>query len=299
MNLLRLRLFLSCLALFVGVGRASGESARSVVPMTLTQTDYGGGRIYLPVRFGNFLGAMRLDTGASTTRVARAAWNEGLPSLGESVSTGASGRSVRCEDVEATLVALKAAQGPDIARAKHVVSRCAESDGDDLLGLSFFKGARFTLGFRRREMAFFGDAAPARRKAFRQLGAEQRLVGVDLRVGKETVAGLFDTGAEICAVDAGFVAKHPNLFTLVKSKGKASEAGGGEFAHRIYKIKEIDLGEGRKAHDVFAISYDFGVLRAVLGPGTPFILGYNLISRFDWDLDFTAPGAPSWDARAK
>lgn len=294
-----LRLVLSFLALLAGGVRASSETARSVVPMTLTQSDYGGGRIYLPVRFGNFLGAMRLDTGASTTRVTLADWNKGLPSLGESVSTGASGRSVRCEDVEATLVALKAAQGADIARAKHLVSRCAESDGDDLLGLSFFKGARFTLDFRRREMVFFGDASAARRKAFRLLGAEQRLVGVDFRVGKETVAGLFDTGAEICAVDAGFVAKHPKLFTLVKSKGRASEAGGKEFAHRIYKIKEIDLGEGRKARDVFAISYDFGVLREVLGRETPFILGYNLIGGFTWDLDFGAPGSPTWDARPR
>ncbi|WP_457795903.1 aspartyl protease family protein [Methylocystis sp. S23] len=285
------------MALLIGAG-ARSEPARSTVPMTLTMADYGGGRIYLPVRFGNMMGTMRLDTGASTTRVALAPWNRDLPVVGQSDSTGASGRTVRCDDVEAKNIELKASEGAGIARAKYEVTRCAASDGDDLLGLDFFKGARFTLDFGKREMVFFGDA-PAHATPFRLLGPDQRLVGVAFKVGDVAAAGLFDTGAEISAVDQKFVDAHKKLFAPAKLKGKAREAGGAAFAPKLYKIKALDLGQGRILRGVYALAYDFGALRQALGSQAPFILGYNFLSQFDWTLDFTAPKSPAWDARLK
>jgi len=197
-------------------------------------------------------------------------------------------------------VELKASQGNNIARAKYLVTRCAANDGDDLLGLDFFKGARFSLDFDKSEMTFFG-AAPAsdRAKPFRLLGPEKRLVGIDLRIGNATVSGLFDTGAEVSAVDQQFVVKNKKLFTLVKKKSKASEAGGRQFTSRLYKPSELDLGDGRIVRDVLVLVYDFGSLRDALGRGTPFILGYNLLSRFNWELDFKSPDAPTWNAKPR
>lgn len=288
------------LALLAPPTGAGAQTARSVVAMTLTQSDYGGGRIYLPMRFGNVVGTMRLDTGASTTRIALAPWNQDLPAIGASVSTGASGQSTRCDDIVATNVALKAAQGNDIARAKYGVTRCAANDGDDLLGLDFFRNARFTLDFDRREMVFFGESlVGGHATPLRLLGPERKLVGIDLRIGATSAAGLLDTGAEICAVDLPFVLKHRKLFAPVKNKAKASEASGRKFASRLFKIKALDLGGGRVARDVYALAYDFGVLRQALGPGAPFIIGYNALSRFNWELDFRDPSAPTWDARGR
>ena len=287
-------------AVFLGATCASGGDNRSTIPMTLTQSDYGGGRIYLPVRFGNVMGAMRLDTGASTTRVALASWNKDLPSVGQSASTGASGKTTVCEDVDARNVELKASQGNNIERTKYEITRCATNDGDDLLGLDFFKDARFTLDFERHEMVFFGETrATNHPRPFRLIGPDRRLVGIQLRADSTTAVGLFDTGAEICAVDQQFVNKHKNIFTLVKSKGKASEAGGKQFSHKMYKIKALDLGEGLVLRNVYAIAYDFGVLREALGRQTPIILGYNFVSKLFWELDFTSPASPTWDARAK
>lgn len=291
---------LPLLALSLGAARASGEEERSVVALTVTRSDYGGGRIYLPVRFGNVMGPMRLDTGATTTRIRLAPWNADLPSRGRSVSAGATGKTTACEDVEARNVELKAAQGNNIGRAKYDVSRCDAGDGDDLLGLDFFKNARFSLAIERGEMIFSNEPLAAdRAKPFRPLGPDGRLVGIDVRVGDATAVGLFDTGAEISAVDKRFVDKHKKLFTLVKKKGKASEAGGRRFSSNIYKIKELDLGEGRILRDVYAFVYDFGAVREALGGRTPFILGFNVVSAFDWQLDFKSPDAPKWDARPK
>ncbi len=296
----RLRYAAPFVALLFAATCARADDNRSTIALSLTQGDYGAGRIYLPVRFGNVMGTMRLDTGASTTRITLSDWNKDLPSLGQSDSTGASGKTTRCDDVEAKNVELKASQGNNIARAKYEVTRCAASDGDDLLGLDFFKGARFTLDFERHQMVFFGETNPTGRpKPFRLLSPDQRLVGIELRAGNTPAVGLFDTGAEMSAVDQKFVDKHKNLFTPVKSKGKASEAGGRQFSYKTYKIKQLDLGEGRVLQDVYVIAYDFGVLRAALGRGTPFILGYNFVSKLSWELDFRTPGSPTWDARAK
>ncbi|PPD41495.1 MAG: hypothetical protein CTY15_13505 [Methylocystis sp.] len=295
-----LRFVFGLAAALCAAGSAHAENSPSTVPMTLTRSDYGGGRIYLPVRFGNMLGTMRLDTGASTTRVALAPWNRDLPPIGQSVSTGASGKSTRCDDVQARNFGLKASQGNDIARATYEVSRCAANDGDDLLGLDFFKGSRFSLDFTHREMVFFGaSAADAHPRPFRTLGPDQRLVGVDIRAGDAAVVALFDTGAEISAVDQRFVEAHGNLFSPVKAKSAASEAGGRQFSAKIYKIKSLDLGEGRRLRGIYALAYDFGVLREALGPQTPFILGYNVISRFNWVMDFRAPGESTWNARQR
>ncbi|MBM3624854.1 MAG: hypothetical protein FJX16_05960, partial [Alphaproteobacteria bacterium] len=60
-----------------------------------------------------------------------------------------------------------------------------------------------------------------------------------------------------------------------------------------------DLGGGRVLHDLYAISYDFGALRNALGRDVHFLIGYNLIRRFDWDFDFRTPTAPTWDAKLK
>jgi hypothetical protein len=299
MKLFRYVVF-SLVALLSGVTLASGDNNRSTIPLTLTQRDYDGGRIYLPVRFGNLIGTMRLDTGASSTRITLAPWNRDLPSLGQSHSMGASGKETRCDDVEAKNVELKAAEGNNIARARYEVSRCDAGDGDDLLGLNFFKGARFTLDFERREMMFLGETpANSRSKPFRLLGPGQRLVGIEVRAGDMTAVGLLDTGAEVCAVDKQFVDKHKNLFTLVKNKIKASEAGGKRMTSKIYKIKELDLGEGRILRGIYALVYDFGVLREVLGRQAPFILGYNLVSKLNWELDFKSPNSPTWDAKLR
>jgi hypothetical protein len=278
---------------------AEAQNAPSTIPLTLYESDWGGGRIFVTARFGAAQGPMRLDTGASTTRVMLAPWNKDWPALGRSASTGSSGKTISCDDVEAQSVVLPALQGNDVGRARLLVTRCAAGEGD-LLGLNFFKGSRFSLDFEKRELTFFPPAQTnAKPKPFHRLTPQQSLVGIDLRLGKSPAIGFFDTGAELCAVNRAFVATHMPLFTLVRRRVGASGASGGNFSPDLYKIKLIDLGDGLVLRDVYALVYDFGALRDALGRGTPLILGYNLVSRLHWDLDFSSPDAPTWSARPR
>lgn len=286
------------LFLIVAAGRTSSQAEpnRSIVMMTETHGPYGGGRAYLPVSFGGFLGLMRLDTGASTTRITLAPWNQDLPSVGKSESLAASGQVSLCDDVEARNVEIKASEGNNIGRAKYVVTRC--QSGDELLGLDFFRGTRLTLDFRLKEMIFF-DTTPTQAppQPFQLLGPDRRLLGVPLQAGDTPIFGLFDTGAELSAVDRQFVQNHKNLFTLVKHRQQADGAGGGAFTPDIYRLKKLDFGAGRSFRDIYVLVYDFGRMRAVLGAQAPMILGYNLLRKLRWSFDFTQAGAPSWSAQ--
>lgn len=280
-----------------GQTTASAEPGRSVVTMTETQSTFGGGRAYLPVRFGGVMGAMRLDTGASTTRITLAPWNRDLPAIGKSESLAVTGQVSLCDEVEARNVEIRATEGNGIGRAKYVVTRCAS--GEELLGLDFFKGTRFTLDFSAKRMVFFdagqADSIP---RPFQQLGPDHRLLGIPLHAGATAIVGLFDTGAELTAVDRPFVQRHKNLFTLVKHKQLADGAGGGAFTPDVYRLRRLDFGDGHVFRDIYVLVYDFGPLREALGAQSPMILGYNLLSRLRWSLDFSAP-APTWSARSQ
>lgn len=273
------------------------EDASSTITLSLVRSDYDGGRIYLPVQFGNVMGSLRLDTGASTTRVGLAPWNKDLPRIAESFSTGASGNTTQCDDVEARLLALRATRGNNVARAKYVVARCAAGEGGDLLGLDFFKGTRLSLNFDSGELVVFPETPfDHDMRPFRLLGPGQRLVGIDVQVGKDKAVGLFDTGAEISAVDQRFLDRHKNLFAPASRKGSAVEASGRRFSPRLFKLKELVIGDA-KLKGIYFLAYDFGGLRDALGAQTPFIIGFNAIQKFNWRLDFKS--APSWDAKLR
>jgi hypothetical protein len=287
-------------ALLCSAAAAGAENSRSVIPLTVSENEYFGGRIYLQARIGNVMGPMRLDTGASSTRLRLAPWNKDFRVLGESVSTGASGATTQCDEVEAPKVELVASEGNNIARTNYGVTRCPTDEGDDLLGLDFFRGARFSLDIDRRELVFFGDAtASGHPMPLRRLGPDQRLVGVDLKFGKTALVGLFDSGAEVSAIDQQFIRRHKGLFTVVNAKARASGVAGAPIASKIYKIKSLDLGEGRMLRNAYAISYDFRGLRAALGRDVSLLIGCNVIRSFTWDFDFRTPASPTWDAKLK
>ena len=294
------RLLLIVILLFPTTSPAISDEHNSMIPLSINEGDYGGGRIYAPVRFGNVLGMMRLDTGATSSRITFALWNKDFPVVGQTESIGSSGKSTHCDEVEAKNVLLKALQGASIGRSKYTLTRCASSDGDDLLGVDFFKGTRFQLDLARREIVFPDPKVSPEQQfqSFVLLGADRRLVGLKAQIGDKPVVGLFDSGAELSAVDLTFVKNHAEHFSPVKHRLKASEAGGAKWAPKLFRLKEINIGEGRILKGLYVLAYDFGVLREALGDRTPIILGYNFISQFHWELDFTAADAPRWRAKA-
>ena len=273
------------------------QESGSVVNLSIARSSYGGGRLYAPMLIGHFQGKMRVDTGASSSRVSLAPWNKDASIIGSSRSLGVSGKFARCDDVRLPSITMKASVGPDVGRVNYLVTRCASEQEDDLLGLDFFKGGYFVIDSKRHQIQFLSGPSTRTPQYFlKPLGSEKKLVAIDIKIGDLNREGLIDSGAQISAVDRRFVDAHPEFFVFVKSGAKASDASGKPLMSKIYKVKQLDLGDGRIVRGLYVLVYDFALLREEIGEQAPFILGFNLIDKFNWRFDLRANMPPRWEA---
>jgi len=268
--------------------------------LSIASGSYGVGRIYAPVRFGGVTRQMRLDTGASTSHIKLAPWNKKLPSLGQRHTLTVTGNKSLCDKVRFHDVEIIGHENQKVRKENYQLLRCLTSNGDDLLGIDFFQGEYFTLNFKDKQINFINNLDQTHQSTpFRKITGADGLLGVDIRIGASTSVGLFDSGAEISAVDQRFVAQNKSSFVLVRATGMATEASGKQWPTKLYKIKSLDIGGGQVVRDIYAIVYDFGVLRDAFGHETSFILGYNFISKFNWTIDLRSSQDPRWTARLR
>jgi len=291
MNRLNLAVF-ATFSLILGFGASA-----ATVPLRITDGDFDMGRMYVPIRVGNFKGVMRLDTGATSSRVLLADWNKDFTVVDQTQSMSASGKVVTCDAVEATNVALESQGSANIGRSKYTLRRCPNSDGEDLLGLDFFDGTFLTINFDQGILEV-GPKATGQMKGPVQrlpiLDSGQPLAAVPLNPGGEDVLGMLDSGAELSAADTLFVEAHPEWFEYVTEAAQATDAGGNAWAPKIYRVKNLKVAGMFNLENTHLLVYDFGVLREALGPKTPFILGFNIMSQFNWAFDFTRGHSPTF-----
>lgn len=278
------------------------ESSAGTVSLKIKEGERDMGRIYVPVRVGNYRGFMRLDTGASSSRVFQAAWNKDLPVIERIDSISATGKVVTCDSVEVHNVALEANGVANVGRSKYTVRRCPTSDGENLLGLDFFSGAHIVFDFDQRMMEVGPEVkrqikGPVHRLPILESG--QPLAAIPLNTGSGEVLGMLDSGAEMSAVDSKYIAAHPENFEYAGEVGEATDAGGNSWAPKFYRIKNLNISGTHELHDVYVLAYDFGSLREVLGPQTPIVLGFNIMSKFNWAFDLTKGHSPTYQVEPR
>ena len=290
-------LIIFSLIFFFSSPLVKAQESGSIINLSIVRSSYGGGRLYAPMLIGQFQGKMRVDTGASSSRVSPAPWNKDAPIIGSSRSLGVSGKFARCDDVRLPKITMKSAAGPDVGRVNYLVTRCAGEQEDDLLGLDFFRGGYFVVDSKRHQIQFLsGPSAKTPQYFLKPLGAEKKLMAIDIKIGDLNREGLIDSGAQISAVDRRFVDAHPELFVFVKSGARASDASGKPLMTKIYKVKLLDLGDGRIIRGLYVLVYDFALLREEIGEQAHFILGFNLIDKFNWRFDLRTNMPPRWEA---
>ena len=268
--------------------------------LSITFGSYGVGRIYAPVRFGEVNRLMRIDTGASTSHIKLAPWNKKLPSLGQRHTLTVTGNKSLCDKVRFHDVEIIGHENQKVRKENYQLLRCLTSNGDDLLGIDFFQGEYFTLNFKDKQINFINNLDQTLQSTpFRKITGADGLLGVDIKIGSSASVGLFDSGAEISAVDQRFVAQNKSSFVLVRNTGMATEASGKQWPTKLYQIKSLDIGRGQVVRDIYAIVYDFGVLHEAFGRETSFILGFNFISKFNWMIDLRSSQDPRWTARLR
>lgn len=272
------------------------QEPTSTINIVTHHSLYGGGRIYAPIRIDNYKGFMRLDTGASTSRFHKSAWNKKFIITNTAHSISATAVVAKCEEVVVPNLSIIAQSGNAIGRVNYFATRCPISSGDDLLGIDFLKGSEFTIDLKANQLRFF-EPIPREGKThlLRALGRDKDLIGIEIDIGELSTYGLLDTGAEITAVDSVYFNAHPELFESVKSRISMRGVNGKTITSRLCKIKSIFLGEGFFIKNLYAIVYDFGALRYEIGDNIPFILGYNFFDKYKWHFNFKKNITPTWN----
>ena len=292
--LIHLMLFWTCVILTSQ--KVYAQESISSINIITHHSLYGGGRIYAPVRIDNYKGFMRVDTGASTSRFHKSAWNKKFIITNTVHSISATAAVAKCEEVVVPSLSIVAQLGNVIGRINYLATRCPAGIGDDLLGLDFLKGSEFTLNLKENQIRFF-EPLPNDRQShpLRALGREKDLIGIEIDIGGFSTYGLLDTGAEMTAIDSVYFIAHPELFENVKSKISMRGTNGNSITAKLCKIKSINLGDGVFIKNLYALVYDFNALRDEIGHDTPVILGYNFFEKFKWKFNFKKNITPTWN----
>lgn len=263
-------------------------SAAVIVPLAIESSSTPqGGRIYVPTQMAGFESLMRLDTGATTSRIRLASWNKNLPIVDHSESVSASGQTRSCDMVQSQGIALRTTNSGKVMRSNYVLSRCPDESSEDLFGLDFFIGTQVRFDFNARTIEL-NEPAPTATQflPLKIITTGDPLLALPLKVDSNTsYFGMVDSGAEISAVDERYVHYHENQFEFIKDVAEASDAAGKSWTPKLYRMKELAIAGGKTLKDVLVIVYDFGYVRQALGTETPFILGYNVLSQFNWTFD--------------
>lgn len=149
--------------------------------------------------------------------------------------------------------------------------------GEDLLlksGLTLdFQNSQIEIG-RIKE----SDSLPYR---FRLNLNNQVVLPVNLN--GESVEAVFDTGASFTAVDKKWIREHSDQFEPVGEGSERTFYGHINLA-RIYRAKNLRVGEA-EFPSLYVIALDFSRM-PWLDSNTVVILGFNVISKGSWKLDY-------------
>lgn len=285
---------------FLSISLSWSLSARAaaVILLDVVYEESGGGSMYVSVRAGAFKGSMQLDTGASTSRVAVSPWNQFLPSLGQSTSVSANGSESQCSEVHPESFALVARDGTLLARKNYTLNRCESASDSDLLGLDFFNRTLMRLNFddqtlevESKPQVLVEGHAPIHALVPTSTAL---LMGIPVRIADRNGFGMVDTGSELTAVDLTFIRNNSAAFEYIGQAGKATAADGTEWYPEIYTLKKLKLGDRHELENVKVIAYDFGSFIDDLGRDVHIILGFNVLSQFNWEFDLRDPKARTW-----
>lgn len=276
----------------------SSTANEASIKFSVKQQAFGGGGIYLPASFRGHKFKILLDTGASATYLIPSDWNANLPVLGKKLAKGINGIPSICLKLDLSDLKIF----PNVSSAEKVKFveglKCQENNGDNILGINYLYGGSINIDFKLRSITLGADSAGYSNSSseFVKLNNGDGLLGVPVSFGSSTVVGLFDTGAAISAVDLKYIQQHKNEFELMRQNSLSTEASGKAVRAGLYKIKNVSIGNSTVLHNIYAISYDFSSLQQAFGENLIAIVGYNIISRYRWNIDLRSEKRPIWQA---
>ena len=244
--------------------------------------DKDAGQIFVGCKFDEFPQTCFLDTGANLTAIQENDFFSKYKSIGTKSIRGAVGQSETCDLIRISHQVL----ADSLSHKDATVLRCPTSLGrPSTIGIDSFKGSVIHFDFGGSTFSV-------------QQGEDKRLVNqgaiqdrtrfleipVNVGGGTQTVA-IWDTGAGLSSVDTGFVEKHPSYFEALESVDVGNTIGA-TAKMKTYRVKSLTVG-GVHFDGIRVIAFDFTPLRGHFGSNVNILIGYNIITKADWTVDFS------------
>lgn len=244
------------------------------LPIEVQQGEFGSGSINVQVSFDGTYLPMKFDTGARETQVLKSNWNSAYPVLRQVERGGASGIRYTCDVVRFDAVSVE-----DFQRSAFEADRCDLDRGEHLLALDYFANQILMLNFHI-ELNPNGAMGIFPLKVY---GNGTSHIGIPIQIQREPYYAVFDTGAELSAVDQAFVDTHTSAFEFLQDV-VGEDPGGNSVAMKLYRLKNLTINDVTMPNEL-VLSFEFGSVRNYFGKNTPLIVGFNIIAQHNWILD--------------
>ena len=220
-----------------------------------------------------------LDTGAAKSAILSDDYTATFAAVGQHTSSG-----VFAGGSEDVVIAPTIEVGPIVQR-DFPVTRLAQNipQRRNLIGMDMLKDYRCHFLFDEHRVEIDGDDLPG--VTFYDLALDSRFHPyVPVRFGAVTASAVWDTGAGITVVDMGLVARHPALFQPA-GQSQGTDATGATVATPMFtmlgaKVGDLELPPLRVA------GVDLSGVNATIETPMDLILGYNMLCRANWLVDF-------------
>jgi len=254
----------------------------AAAPLIITPGDLNSYRIDIDLQFDGQAKRFQLDTGANTSMVAPDSQTLTYSSEGKAQLEGAAGQPFECDLIRPNAISIDSLVVND-----HQLKRCDLADHSfNNLGLDILKGQIIELNFKSNTLTLVNKISENWiLSPITRLEKGHLKIGATINETKLNV--LFDTGAQLTAVDTQFVEKNPELFTLIASEEIGRDITGKPVFMKFYELSKIQIG-ALPIERLTVAAFDFGKLRNYIGENAPIILGTNAIIQANWIFDLAS-----------
>jgi hypothetical protein len=218
-----------------------------------------------------------LDTGAAVTNLCWDEFTSQLPRQGDHQSSGILG------DIHNDLVTIRELKVGSLEKKSLTVARLNQDhhQARSLIGMDLLREHCCHFLFSENRVSF--EPAPA--DGLNDLFLDDKMHPyVPVTCAGSTVPAVWDTGASLSCVDAGFIAGHPDAFEKAGESG-GMDASGNTIDTPLYWMRGLSCGGHEfPVHKVVGIDLSF-VNSRIEHPMT-MILGYSTLYKANWFFDF-------------
>jgi hypothetical protein len=270
----RILLTLLLLAAFAVPGRPA--------TLQLARGQFGSGKAYVRCTLDAIDQLCVLDTGSLLSIVADPENFNAYPVEGKIRFQSAAGVPLEGEKVRIGKVKFDRAVFSNVIFARLPPGNKVQST----IGMNLLGHNSFTVNFRD-EAALHIGRKPMRPPRDELEVYPSGMFTIPVRLGANTGKAVWDTGAELTAVNRAYVADHPEDFTFQKTVNSAVDGTDREVQAELYSAREIVMG-GRRFQNVNVLAIDFGTIHQGTAADVHAVIGFNIIRKTDWHFDLKA-----------